>query len=553
VWGEGALFAFSGVDGPTDVASGFVATLGARPLDLLFHTPCQWRLRVRPSDGDIEIVLLTSDVALGRVGAEACRLVWTAWHTLAGAGPVSLEVALEGLNGRRLPAAAEAVVDADGGRAALALVRPGERWALSYGHSVAEARARAQGGLGADLQAETDARLAWRERVAHLADPRRDRFLRKCLGVMKVNALAPEGANRRLWSTPDRVPHRHMWLWDSVFHSLAMNLVDPAAAWSFLAAVLDRQRADGMVPHMMPAHEPCSAITQPPLLAWGVWENYQRTGDRDALRWALPRLEAYLDWNLEHRDRNGNGLLEWHVQGDPRCRSGESGMDNSPRFDRGEALDAVDFSSFQAQDMECVAAIAAVLGAAATAARWRQRAEASRRRLFGTLWRDGFYYDCDLEGRPTGVKAVSGFLPLLLPGVPADHVAALVRQLDNPATFAAPFPVPSVSLDDPAFSTDMWRGPTWANLNYAVILGLRRQGQRTVADRLAALTLEHVARHFEASGVLFEFFDARDEVPPQACARKGPCAGQYDLRRKVDSIRDYHWTAAVAACLLLES
>ena len=26
VWGEGALFAFSGVDGPTDVLSSFVAT-----------------------------------------------------------------------------------------------------------------------------------------------------------------------------------------------------------------------------------------------------------------------------------------------------------------------------------------------------------------------------------------------------------------------------------------------------------------------------------------------------------------------------------------------
>ncbi|MBN1977070.1 MAG: hypothetical protein JW918_06680 [Anaerolineae bacterium] len=39
VWGEGALFAFSGIDGDTHVASGFVATLASDAYGLLFHTP----------------------------------------------------------------------------------------------------------------------------------------------------------------------------------------------------------------------------------------------------------------------------------------------------------------------------------------------------------------------------------------------------------------------------------------------------------------------------------------------------------------------------------
>lgn len=39
IWGEGAIWAFSGLDGRTNVLSGFVATLGSQKYNLLFHIP----------------------------------------------------------------------------------------------------------------------------------------------------------------------------------------------------------------------------------------------------------------------------------------------------------------------------------------------------------------------------------------------------------------------------------------------------------------------------------------------------------------------------------
>ena len=44
---------------------------------------------------------------------------------------------------------------------------------------------------------------------------------------MKVNTLSKEAGIAQIWSTPDRVSHEHMWLWDSVFHSLGMNHLYP--------------------------------------------------------------------------------------------------------------------------------------------------------------------------------------------------------------------------------------------------------------------------------------------------------------------------------------
>ncbi len=372
---------------------------------------------------------------------------------------------------------------------------------------------------------------------------------------MKVNTLAPEGVIATRWSTPDRVPHRHMWLWDSVFHTCAMNHLDADLAWEFLQAVLDRQQPDGMIPHMMQVTGRVSAITQPPLLAWGVWENFRVTGDQARLVYALPRLERYLDWNARHRDQNGNGLLEWFIEENETCRSGESGLDNSQRFDAAILLDAVDFSVFQARDMAYVARIAEALGEADKAAHWRGRAAALSRAIHEMLWYegDGFYYDRDMAGDFSGVKAVTGFLPLLLDDLPPERVPRLVAHLQNPHEFGAAFPIPSMALDTPNWSTDMWRGATWINMNYLVVEGLRKHGQHAAAQAIVDATLYHVNKYYEQYGVIFEFYDAKDERPPVDCDRKGPNRKPYNLRVKMDSIRDYHWSAALTAKWLLDA
>lgn len=339
-----------------------------------------------------------------------------------------------------------------------------------------------------------------------------------------------------------------------MFHSFAMNRLDPALACDFLMAVLEAQRPDGMIPHMMTVSGRNSEITQPPLLAWAIWENYAALRDRERLAAAFPRLEAYLAWNLAHRDRNGNGLLEWAIEANDRSRSGESGMDNSPRFDAAVALDAVDFSAYQAHDMACLARIADALDRPERANLWRARSRAMAAAIHDRLWDPArqFYCDRDLDGRFVPVRAVSGFMPLLLEDAPPAHVDALERVLRAPTEFGAACPIPSVALDEPTWSTDMWRGASWINMNYMTIRGLRRHGRLKTADRLAARTLAFVREAYERHGALFEFFDARGQRPPIACDRKGPASAVYDIRARYEVIRDYHWTAALCLDLLLQ-
>jgi glycogen debranching enzyme len=554
VWGEGALFAFSGIDGETNAASGFVATLAGDAYGLLFHTPCRRLLDISIGEaGTLRIV--AGDVYAVETGQGNLIVAFSTWHTLIGVLPPAARLLLRLEDGPDVDRQGGVSVSADAqGRDVLVLTEQAGRFALSYGQSVEQARQRAAEGLARDLFREVRKRLAFYRDVPSLESPADDRLLKKCASVMKANTLAAEGSIRQEWSTPDRVPHRDMWLWDSVFHSLGMNGLRPRLAWHFLKSVLDTQGKDGMISHHARPSGWRSAITQPPLLAWGVWENHQTLRDKVCLSYALPRLERYLDWDCAHRDRNQNGLLEWFIEEDANCRSGESGMDNSPRFDRAMLLDAVDFSAFAARDMAYTASIAEELGETEKARLWRRRSRAMSEKVHSYLWdeRDGFYYDRDMDGRHSRVRAVSGIFALLLDDVPPERVDRLVQVLKDPEWFNAPFPAPSVALCEPTWSTDMWRGATWVNTNYLIILGLAQHGRAEEAAWLAEKTIGYVRKYYEQFGVLFEFFDASDDVPPSACNRKGPRVEPYDIRRKMDSIRDYHWTAALTARLLLD-
>jgi len=554
IWGEGAIFAFSGMDGPTRAASQFVATYGAQPYDLLIHLPRRCTLQIRPRDAGT-VCVATGDVVHVETAHGALTLVYSAWHTLIGAVPAGCTVSLVADDGSAASGEVTRTLIDAANHGALALLVGNGRFALAFARNAGAASVRARRALTIDIEDAVRRRCAIYATLPILSDRRHDRLLRKCLSVMRANTLAPEAGLRRHWSTPDRVPHKDMWLWDSVFHSLAMNRIRPRLAWEFLASVLDVQKPDGMIPHQTSVRGWQSTITQPPLLAWGVWENYAALHDKATLRYALPRLERYLEWDLAQRDHNRNGLLEWFIEENERCRSGESGLDNSPRFDDALLVDALDFSTFAAHDMLYTARIAAELGDTERAAHWRQRGAQMAQAVHTMLWDEqaGLYCDRCMDGPLTHVRAVSGFFPLLLNDVPPHRVERLVQALHDPSHFAAAFPVPSVALSHPAWSTDLWRGATWVNTNYLIMLGLRKHGRPGDAAWLAGKTIEHVQKYYEQFGVIFEYYDAKDETPPVACERKGPRRLPYDIRVKMDCIRDYHWSAALTACLLLGS
>ena len=518
VWGAGQILAFSALDGPTDYERGLVLrTVGGRAALEVAHP-------VRA-----ELSFCDQPPSRCRMGSD-----WLELETPAGGVRAALldacSLLIEGPC--RVPTVAGLTVRRDGPRT---LVSSGG--AASIGVAPPPRQS---------IDQAIAARRAWLAQVARRRSWPADRpALAKALCIMKGQVMSPAGQIRRRWATPDRWPHRDMWLWDSAFHAVGWRHVDAALAREMLRAMLDGQRPDGMIPHQI-APGGSSAITQPPVLAMAVERVDQVEPDDGFVADMYDGLCRYVEWDLAHRDADGAGLLEWHIEQTPISRSGESGMDNSSRFDSATALDAPDFNAFAALECEVLAHLAARLGRGADEAKWATH----HRRLCGLmnqrLWDEpaGLYMDYDVKaGRRTGVLASSGFLPLVCGAATPEQARRLARHLEPGGAFDSPVPIASISPTQAEhYSKDMWRGPTWINTNWLIAEGFDRYGLWDLAARIRRRSLDEIDRWHAACGSIFEYYDDQGQVPPPRLGRKGPNDPANPYHQVV---HDYGWSATL--------
>ena len=519
-WCGGQLLAFSAVDGPTDHDQGLTARTSFGQPGIEVKVPGAGSIEFPASARTKNCV--TGDCFHLRASRGAIRGVLLDAHHLLIEGPCEVRASDDAIaqcsrNGRVLLGAVSHF-DADR--------------------------------IDDDLDMAVQDRNAWLKKQQSPPDlqPTSRRTLCKMLSVMKTQAHSPQGQIQHHWTTPDRWPHRNMWLWDSVFHAIGWRHVDPELAKSMLSAVVDTRRGDGFIGHMMTPHG-ISEITQPPILAFGVKLVNDVAPDRQWIESLYAGLSAYVEWDLANRDTDGAGLVEWAIGGDANCRSGESGMDNSPRFDTATQLKAVDFNSFLALECEVLALFAGHLALDEDVSKWT----ALHRRLCALiadrLWSEKrrFFVDYDVDKQQvSSVLASSGFLPLLCGAASQEQARQLAAHLEDPSMFGTPFPVPSIAVCDvDHYAKDMWRGPTWTNLNWLIAYGFERYGFCDTASELRQRSISEIEKFCEQCGVAFEYYDDRGEVAPPVLLRKSKCAPAESPYHQV--IHDYGWTAALYA------
>ena len=354
IYGYGTLFAYSGLAGDNDHgAADFVAMTMPQPLTLRFDAADPVTLQLPVESAVMDFVL--SDVLQCR----QALVVFADKNTVVGRSAVQPVLFAQ-------TAKTEAKNDlqllcANG--YAYALLRRNGRFALCRANTAADACKAAEDALQRDPCALRDAILSYYEEKPRCRKPQYERLYYKCLSVNRVNVYSPQNGFSCRYTTPDRLPHKHMWLWDSMFHAITFAQYDPQMAKEAILAVLQCQQEDGFLPHMMKSTTVFSAITQPQVVAWAALEVYFATKDKDFLLFCADKIAAFETWFLKNRDQNGNGLLEWKTDySNVRCRCDESGMDNSPRFDTTETLDAIDASCFMVHDCRCLADIYRMVG-----------------------------------------------------------------------------------------------------------------------------------------------------------------------------------------------
>ena len=498
----GQIFAFSAADGKTDWLDGFVGRVNGRMLEMKLPTDGGALLFDENLDG-IYGDCFTAGKTRGAL-ADAYNLVIDGDFINAGiSGAFHIET-----------------------RKNRTVVAPAKHFDASL--------------FDADFETIFAARKKWLDTHYTGNNP----VLRRAISQLKTQLCSPCGNLTSRWTTPDRWPHRNMWLWDSVFHAMALRHIDLDFAKDAIRAVFLGQDEAGFIPHFA-TPDGKSAVTQPPVLGYGIAKILEKADDPDFLAEVYPKNKKFLDWCAANRDQDGGGLLEWFIDGRPFCRCGESGMDNSSRFDAAAHLDATDFNAFYARECQIMARFAQKLGTAEDAANWQMRADKVNALMNERLWDEtqNLYVDYDIyKNCRSQVLSSAGFLPLISGAPTLDMAKKMATLLRDPQKFGTKLPIPSIARDSSCYSTDMWRGPVWININFMVADALKNYGLAEPGDEIVRKTRAAIEKYFHIYGTFFEYYDADDALPPVKLARKG-----YNSPFEVyhQPLRDYGWTATL--------
>ena len=539
----GQLFCYSGIDGKTSFKKDLVGMFMEEPITIRFHFNTTVTLRIELGV-DTHFKAVTGDM----LDWDEYFVAFADKDTIVGKTPVLPAVITEAVSERIKNGNVERITTEFGGDFYLATQKEngGYKFSFTYGKV---------GNIWSDsgLAELREQRYAYFENKPECKYKTYERLYYKCLSVNKENVWSAEGKIPCRWTTPDRIPHRFMWLWDSVFHALAFAEYNTEMAKEAILAVLYMQREDGFISHMMSPDGQISEITQPQVLSWGVWNIYQKDKDIEFLRVCAPHLVNFLRWTMKNRDKNDNGLLEWYTEPENAdCKCGESGLDNSPRFDFDLDLDAIDFSTYLCNDARYLSMIYKELGDEANEKYFGAVHERVKDKINSLLWdeEDGLYYDRLFDGKLTRVASSSSFLPMFAGICSKAQADKMVKVLTDENKFWTALPVPSMPKDSKYYDKDMWRGCSWLNVNYFIILGLKRYGYEDIAGQLREKTLNAVNKWYEQTGNIFEFYDADDKAIPFSLKRKGAQPEKPDYRKHIHSITDYNWSACFTLLLL---
>lgn len=544
-WGQGQLFAFSAIDGESFFNDDFTGTLSGDKIGVIFETRCRRNLFFTKTDSVFSCV--SSDMLL----LGNASMLFAERHLVVGEAydGADIFVSVDGKCETVIKGDAEIHNTSDGEYTAL--IKKGNRFAFAYGRSEDEVIGLCEKGISLDIEKLKQQKRKLYEKFSCKTE-KYSRLYAKCISVMKSQLYSPEGKIRRIWSTPDRLPHRNMWLWDSVFHAIGHRNLDAEIAENLILALFDVQKNDGFIPHMV-TPDTASSITQPPVIAWGAYLVYEKSKNKAFLKTVLEKNKAFLLWCQSNRRKSEKELYSWHTNPELNNRCDESGMDNSPRFDTQSDLYAIDFSCYMANETLFMQKIADELDEKETAeffAQWNKKIKAD---INNTLWceEDGFYYDYDIQnGCFNKVQSVASFLPVFADVCDASQCRKLVAHLENPDEFGTQFPIPSISRKDKSFGSDMWRGPVWVNYNYMISDGLSAYGYKALSEKIREKTIDVINEWYNRTGTVYEFYDSENCTPPYCFNRKGEVVEPYDFRVKYQSIRDYGWSITLAFDML---
>ena len=362
--------------------------------------------------------------------------------------------------------------------------------------------------------------LRWLGRQKGRVSPRDAELLRRAQETLYANIL--DGQWRPLRGIcPSPFRYRGVWNWDAAFHALALCRWDTELAREQVRIFLDRQLpSGGFIDVIWEKEGLVDAFGKPPVLPWVCAIMDRRRPDLGYVKEVYPKFAA--NARFWERERRGTGEGLFHYGGStPNC---EAGWDDSVRWDEGcENLWTIDLNCYMVMAYRALAYMARRQSLSEAEQEWRAKADALGRRINEELWDQSAKAYADRNRatkRFSPVLTPASFMPLYVAIAPPERAKAMHELARDPNKFFPGFPC--VAYDNPNYrSHAYWRGPTWVNINYFALKGLKRYGFDHTAQACRDQLLAWCRQNRDH---LWEYYDSKSG--------------------KGEGIHQYGWTAA---------
>ena len=277
-----------------------------------------------------------------------------------------------------------------------------------------------------------------------------------------------------------------------------------------LEVLLSSQRKDGNcgIPVDDPAAEG-GMFTEMPILTAAAWAYFETTWDLGFLRRALPVLISYDGFFRDHRDADGDGLIDVLGMGEigtyddsPRCyEMGATGwfdwtFDNQP-------AEPVDVNSVIYLQRKLIARMAGLLGQGNTRREFEKRAGTLKRAMDRVMWDSARGLYCDVYGpnhERVRAKTPAIFVPLRAGLAAPGRANQVIREhMLNPQEFWSERPIPSLSYDDKHYSAETLpacssRGEISIDLAWDAVTALALYGEEDKAAEVTDLMVRMMVK-----------------------------------------------------------
>jgi hypothetical protein len=262
------------------------------------------------------------------------------------------------------------------------------------------------------------------------------------------------------------------------------------------------------------------SLSLPPLWSFVLLDYSKLSGDREIISDFYPLCKKNLEWWEKNRFIEPYNLfggilsvkdfgIETKMKGSPRFSQQFDGKNwNFKNPSENRSLLLIDLNSQMCDYYQNMGVLGLIVGDE-DSSKYFKKAEALQENAQKYFWdpKTQFYYDYDFEIQIIQpMKTIAGFWAMYGGIVSKDHIQPILDHLTNPDEFWSEFPIPTLALDEPFYSNEIWHGPALLSQNYWLLHGLKRFNLNRQVTEICYKIFRYLNYSFDLYGGIYKFY-----------------------------------------------